>query len=270
MNLQATKTPAVTTHNHSYDRHASDFARAASFEKSSIIGPEIQAEVEKVTERIVFRKGRHKIVDIGCGPFLLSAPFVREGFHVDGVDPSQDMLTVAKNTINLFENNIREVRPSLLDGTKGIRLVKTTKELKQNSYKIALLNFVHQCAPDEHSLVKIFEQAAGLLRENSRLIITGAHPDYLHEKHSCCEYDVTDPLTMNNGDAYTGRIFNDMGVPTYELSGDHFWSLDSLQHIASRTGFSVKELREIDDKKTTGRNASKTPAYFLMSLQYPA
>jgi ubiquinone/menaquinone biosynthesis C-methylase UbiE len=41
----------------------------------------------------------HKILDIGCGTGLASAPLVENGYNVTGVDPSQPMLDVAKEQL---------------------------------------------------------------------------------------------------------------------------------------------------------------------------
>jgi len=101
--------------------------------------------------------------------------------------------------------------------------------------------------PDEKSLKEMFAQVAELLMPHGRLIITGAHPENLHIEHSCCEYDVDDPDKLNDGDKYTGRIYNEMGAPIFNLDGDHFWGLDTLQKTAESVGFKLKESKDIDE-----------------------
>lgn len=262
-------TSAIAQEKHDYDKRADLFASAVGFEKSSIIAPAIRHEFNTLVTKTHFDKACDKIIDIGCGPFLLSLPFLRDGIHVDGLDPSTEMLSIAKQAIEDAAPNLTSDAVQLLNDDK-IKLVSEYEDLKENSYQLAMLNFVHQCAPSVKSLNTLFNKASTLLQEDGRLIMTGAHPDYLYDPHACCEYDISNKKTnanLQNGELYSGHIYNEMGAKTYELHGDHFWSLDKLQSAAKQAGFETKGLVDINDKETTMRRASKTPAYFIMTFK---
>jgi len=134
---------------HNYTEHASIFARAVGFEKSSIISPALSAEVEKIQTRGEFDPTKHKMVDIGCGPFLLALPFISDGIHVDGVDPSKEMLSIAESTISTARPNLNKAAKQLINSNR-VLLVESPAELKKSDYKIAMLNFVHACPMKNH------------------------------------------------------------------------------------------------------------------------
>jgi len=54
-----------------------------------------QLLIRRVIERVGLDSG-DPVMDLGCGPGLLTIPFAREGMKVTGVDPEPDMLEAAR------------------------------------------------------------------------------------------------------------------------------------------------------------------------------
>lgn len=261
MNLQPT---TVTPQQHDYNKGTELFTRAVGHEKLSIISPAIRAlfkRLSNVDNQIPSKNPR--ILDIGCGPFLLSIPFIRDGIHVDGVDTSDKMITVARKTLEDSKDKLPSTAP--LD---KVRLVSSMDDINEETYDVAMMNFVHQCAPSRIALNKLFQKAAEKVKPGGHLIITGAHPEYLHMSHACCEYDVKEGQSLQDGDMYTGRIFDETGKATYELAGDYFWSIDAITSSANSSGFRLSSVNPIDDIETPYREA-QSPAYFIMHLRRP-
>ena len=67
------------------------------------------------------------------------------------------------------------------------------------------------------------------------VIVIGANPGGLNKKHVTCEYDVTDPESLQEGTTYTGRIFDGRGNSTFAVK-DKYWSLSSITNSAARAG----------------------------------
>tara|TARA_B100001750_G_scaffold196580_1_gene168816 strand:+ start:1126 stop:1938 length:813 start_codon:yes stop_codon:yes gene_type:complete len=257
------KQPAQPAGLHDYDQFADKFAKAAGHEKREIIHPAIAQAFTSIAAHGHFNPKDDKIVDYGCGPFTLSIPFLRWGVTVDGVDTSSEMLKTARETLTSWRE---EFSPDAQRVADQVRLVQSAADLKKDDYQLAMMNFVHQCAPDVFSLRKMFGDVAGTLKSGGNLIITGAHPEYLHQPHACCEYDVEDSSILKDGQPYTGRIFDETGKSVYELKGDYFWSMNAIISSAAYHNFRFVSSTSINDVATQARKASD-PAYFLMHLR---
>ena len=253
---------ARVEHNpHDYDKGTNLFARAVGHEKLSIISPAIRALFRRLSNVGQINKENARILDIGCGPFILSIPFLRDGIIVDGVDTSEEMLTVARKTVEDSREKLSATAP--LD---DVKLVSSMDLVDDESYDMAMMNFVHQCAPNKIALNKMFQKAAEKVKKGGHLIITGAHPEFLHLEHPCCEYDIKNDEELSDGDMYTGRIFDESGNATYELKGDYFWNIGTISDSAESSGFKLSSVNPVDDIETPYRDA-ESPAYFIMHLK---
>lgn len=247
---------------HNYDSGTGLFAKVASREKQEIILPAIRGQLDKIVSNSGLLREQHRVLDFGCGPFILSIPLLRSSFPVDGYDTSEEMV---KTACQILDSSKKSLNGGAEIANQTI-LTSELSDLKGRQYDVVMMNFVHQVASDKKSLKKLFRDASSYLKDGGYLIITGAHPDWLHKPHTCCEYDVSDPRTLNDGDLYTGRIVDSSGMVTYDLHGDHFWKKDTLITTAQSVGLSTGDVTDIDDKETFGREAND-PAYFLMSFR---
>lgn len=238
-----------------YEREAHRFADAVHFEKTSIVAPAIKEAFNRAVHDGTFMPKHDRIVDIGCGPFFLALPFLKDGNHVDGIDSAAAMRDAAKKTLK--NSNVP---------INGCRLVASSAELNEGDYSFGMLNFVHQCAATRGDLVEMFEQASSLLKPGSHMVLTSAHPRYLHVPHSACVYDVADSNALQDGDVYTGAIYDTMGNKAFQLEGDHFWSVDTLIDTSKEAGFRLLNLVDIADKDSLARTASREPAYMIMTF----
>ena len=248
---------------HNYDKNAQKFAGIAGLEKIKIY-PFIERAFNEAALNGSFDRQNDKILDIGCGPFLLALPFLRRGIAVDGVDSSKNMLKVAKD--NLKKTNLGYV------SNDNMQEISSMRDVPCAEYGFAMMNFVHQCSPNRKSLDKLFQVAFKALKPGSTLYITGAHPDHLDVPHSLCEYDIDDVSTMKEGQRYTGRIYQQDGT-SYDLSGNHFWQIDSLKKAARKAGFNFSngDVEKIEDVEVLSpvRQPSREAAYFGMTLTKP-
>lgn len=233
------------------------FADAALFEKTNIILPTLREVFARACNEHGFNPGKHKILDIGCGPFFIGLGICADGTRVDGYDPEPAMIDVARGVV--------EDSPAFSDKEKPI--LTTDMDELTVPYRMAMLNFVHQTCSTKNELSTLFNQVYDLVEDGGLLVVTGAHPDFLHDKHAACEYDVADSEKLKDGDVYTGRIYDALGKTKFNLTGDHFWTFETLQGVAKKEGFCVKTTSNIDDKPSLSRPASKTPPYFLMTFK---
>jgi ubiquinone/menaquinone biosynthesis C-methylase UbiE len=124
---------------HDYNRGARKFTQTVGHEKGAIISPAIQRVFKDLVNDNKFKpQNGDKILDIGCGPFLLAMPFIRDGIHVDGVDTSSEMLSIAAETIENAKPKLNGVSSRLLRADK-VKLVETMSEVRKNSYQMAMM-----------------------------------------------------------------------------------------------------------------------------------
>ena len=246
-----------------YDGDAAPrFAAAVGFEKSAIIAPALTKAFSKAVHDHNFSPENDKVIDIGCGPFLLAMPLLRDGIHVDGVDITTDMITQAQHTLDLAI-----VHPDI--DRAAIQLATDYAELTPGSYQFAMLNFVHQCCDTRQSLVDLFSQANDLLKPGGRLVVMACHPDYLHAPHAAyaCNVDRNKPL--KDGDAYGGDIYSEYGRAAFRIEDDHYWSSHTVQKAAEEAGFQVRNIEDIEDKSNIARKGSVAPAYLMFTFSKP-
>ncbi len=259
-NIENQKSEAI----HNYDEGSGLFARAVGHEKLAIILPAIRSEFNRIVASNGFSPETDKVLDFGCGPFSLSIPFIRDLIHVDGVDSSLEMLNTAKETIEQWKPKFTAQAVEIME---QVKLTSSASEIRDEDYQLAMMNFMHQCASTPKELKRYFRDVSDKMKDGGHLIITGAHPEFLHNPHACCEYDVKDSSKLSDGDVYTGRIFNETGESVYELKSDYYWSFNAITEAANDGGdLRLISVTEVDDKETAARQAN-SPAYFLMHLR---
>lgn len=241
---------------HDYNQSARDFTVGADFEKTQL-AKELKIVFEEASHKFGFDPSLHQVLDYGSGPGLMALPVAKEEIRIDCYDPSPNMIEQARITFDTaeFDKNIRRNR-----------LVTDTAELEQGSYKIVMVNFVHQCISTKKELSELFRKVRGLLRNDGVLVVMGAHPDYLHVPHAGCHYNVANSADLEDGDKYTGFLRNTRGKPSYMLNGDYFWKINTLHNLADVEGFEEKGRVDIADFDTLARSASRVPAYFRMTF----
>ena len=243
-----------------YNDSAKQFADAVMFEKAAIIAPALQRAFERAVHwDNNFDPQKDKIIDIGCGPFLLALPFLTKGIHVDGVDIAPNMLEQAQKTLARNANV----------PVNGTRLVDNFNNLAKGAYSFAMMNFVHQCCVNRSELDALFRQANELLKAGSSLVLIGSHPDFLHVPHSACAYNVAHGKRLADGELYTGTIYNYQADETFDLKGDYYWSKKTLLEAGRGAGFEVEVVEPIEDLPSLRRPKSKEPAYIMMIFSKP-
>lgn len=237
------------------------FAAAVGFEKSTIIAPALTKAFSKAIHDHNFSPENDKVIDMGCGPFLLAMPLLRDGIHVDGVDITPDMITQAQHTLDAAI-----LHPDIDRG--AIQLATDYSSLAPQSYQFAMLNFVHQCCDTRESLVDLFTQANDLLKPGGRLVVMACHPDYLHVPHAAYACNV-DKDSLTDGDAYGGNIYSELGRAAFRIEEDHYWSRHTVQKAAEEAGFHVRTIEDIEDQSNIARNKSIVPAYLTFTFSKP-
>lgn len=238
------------------------FADAGWCERNAIILPALIEAVEEIVRQGNFSRSEDRILDIGCGPFVLGLPFLRKGYMVDGIDTSEHMIRVAREKVE------KEANPNLI--LANLSAYERPEELPVNAYGMAWLHFVHNCCPNEGSLGKLFQQAHRVLRPGGTLVMIGNHPNYMHRPHSSYEiYDIRENEIPADGKIIRGRLFKADGTSGFELSGDYYWSLATVMKKAIESNLIPETLESIKDKDTTARQGSGGPAYFMMQLRKP-
>jgi 2-polyprenyl-3-methyl-5-hydroxy-6-metoxy-1,4-benzoquinol methylase len=109
-------------------------------------------------------KGR--ALDVGCGSGIYTRELALLGFHVDGIDVSNEMLTLAKEycfglNVDLHHSALQEYNP---ENTK---------------YQLILASFVVGYFED---LAKFFKRLDNLLSENGALVLSTIHPIRMFSK----------------------------------------------------------------------------------------
>lgn len=244
-----------------YD-NARAFKEAIFFEKTAIIAPALKKVFGRAVRDGIFDIRKDRIVDIGCGPFLLALPFLNDGVYVDGIDITPNMIVQAKETLEAadFDGKINK---------ESIKLVTEYNKLASKSYAFAMLNFVHQTSRTEESLTKLFKNAHDLLKPGGTLVLTSTHPDYLHIPHAAYECDVKDSAALKDGDKFGGWLYDSSGKKAFRLDGDYFWSVRGLHTAAFNAGFDPGTTEEVDDHPTLWRKKSDAPAYLMMTFRKP-
>lgn len=104
-----------------------------------------------------------RVIDIGCGPGVLSKKFAALAVSVTGIDMSKKMIQIARQGIST-ESNLTFVKSTIEDYALSFH---------STPFSLAIANMTLVTTLDSH----MFMQAtASLLRHNAHFIITITHP----------------------------------------------------------------------------------------------
>jgi SAM-dependent methyltransferase len=238
---------------------AKEFSDAAQFEKGTIIKPSLMEAFDMAAKLGTFDRTKDKVIDIGCGPFLLGLPFLGKKIHIDGYDRAPNMANLAQDTLR---NNANL-------NVNGTRIFDDFSQIKKTDYGFGMLNFVHQCCATRHDLVNLFKEANSLLKPGSHFVVFGTHPEFLHVDHAAYRFNVEQDKPLQDGDVYTGTIYGFASDKTFELTGDHFWSRGTIYDAAREAGFNFHGAVDVADKGSFVRDPSDDPAYLRMTFVKP-
>ncbi len=234
--------------------HAHETAEALLWERT-LLAPELKNIFSKVSSLSGFKKEEQRVINIGCGAAPDSTPLLRDGIIVDGVDRSVSMLRIA-------EQNIRDDE-EIPDSIKNrVRLVPSFDNLKDSSYAIGMMDFVHQGCNTPAELDALFALAARVVQKGGHLIVVGEHPDHLNKKHSLykCTTIIENPL--DDGHAYKSVIINPTTKAHHQFAGSAtYWTTATLEKAALRSGLRLVEKRDIEDPHICTRGSDGYPGY---------
>jgi SAM-dependent methyltransferase len=115
------------------------------------------AEVQEMV-RYLLPQGEHTVVDLCCGPGMVSGALIIGGWHVIGVDASRSMVTRARGRLSHVVN----------------RPVQDTG-LPAGAYSVVMSTLSHTDAPWE----AIVAEAHRLLEPGGYFVYVGTHPCFL-------------------------------------------------------------------------------------------
>jgi SAM-dependent methyltransferase len=261
MSLQGTAAPTAPQATQDWDQTASVWGDIVGHEKDQILGPALVAKMKGIQVSGAFDIVHSRALDWGCGFGSLMASLLRAGFKTDGYDTSPAMVAAARNTLTNAQGHLSAVSGFVPTITNNL------VELPQATYKMALLSFVHQCAPNKTALKNVLNDVGSYVEPCGHLIMIGAHPHKrnLSQPHSSCEYDWPKRRNLNDGDKYSGRIFNGDGAKVVDLVAERYWSLRTLKATLRRVGFGDITIQPIADVASKGRPASTTAPFFMLT-----
>lgn len=234
--------------------NAPQTAAALLWEKN-LLAPELKALFNAVSINIGFDKSSQRVVNIGCGAAHDSIPLLRDGIIIDGIDRSTSMLRIAEENINSDEEITEYTK-------KKIRLVPSFSELQDQSYAIALMDFVHQGANSIEELGTLFFNASRIIQKSGYLIVVGEHPDHLNKKHSLykCLTAIDSPL--KDGDRYNSSIINPSTKEQHHFAGSaSYWSTSTLDRVAGQNDLVLANKKDIHDPHICTRGTDGFPGY---------
>ncbi len=243
-----------------WEKTAHNWGDIVGFEKEEILQPALIAEIRALKAMGAFCPSLGA-VDYGCGFFTLGIAMLREGIPTDGIDTAAFMVESSLETLAKGAHLLPPI-PGFIP-----TIVQRHEKLPRQQYGLGLLSFVHQCAENIGQLEALFTQVGNHLAIGGNLILFGAHPSKanLSEPHASCEYDWPADRDLQDGDSYSGRIFNGAGKKVVDLVGERYWSLGTLRQVLARVGFYVDNLVAVDDKPSAGRPASLTAPFFMLT-----
>lgn len=166
-----------------------------------------------------------RILDYGCGDFIVGRSLESDHTEVYGYDPDREMIKEAHSR----------------DEEKLSRLFSQIQDFKDGAFEYCIMSFVHQVAKDEVTLRSFFRDAYSKLRLGGALIIVGAHPAYVGRPFSAFQCD-REAKYLKSGDKYGGTIFGAQEGGEYKLKdADTYWSLDIIIKQLTSTGFKVPD-----------------------------
>jgi SAM-dependent methyltransferase len=144
-----------------------------------------------------------QVLDIGCGPGVLSPFIARAGARYTGVDASARMLAFARKHHGTRGRFVRH------DATQLARSV----ELREESFDAAVFLLSIQ---DIDPLEAAVESASWALRRGGRLVIVMTHPCFRIPRQSGWGWDAARALQYRRVDRYLTRL----AVPMKAYGGD--------------------------------------------------
>ena len=261
--VKAEKLRGKLTTDYRNEVNANRFAAAATHEKDLIIAPAIQAAFEKASAG----RGKKVVLDYGMGPGYITVPFLADGHTVYGYDTSEDMVNIAKAVINEADNLAKASHLFTSDYRILDTVINNNPDKKGADFGI--LSFVHPCIDTKDNLDNLMHKVAKLMADNSTVIIIGANPEGLAKSHVTCHYDVKDPPELNDGDIYTGTLYDGRGNSKFRIT-DRYWSQKTLINSADSAGLRFITSETIEDKRgTSPRRPDKSglPPFIMLTFR---
>ncbi len=167
-------------------------------------------------------KGKEAI-DFGCGTGR-STRFLRDhGFHVTGVDISEDMIRKA-----------RQVSP---DGDYRLIEDGDFSQLRPGAYDLVLAAFTFDNIATEEKKIRLFHGLAGLLNPQGRIVMVVSSPEiYLHEWASFSTKDFPENRLAASGDVVKIVVTDHEDRRPVE---DIVWTDEAYREVFGKAGLAV-------------------------------
>ena len=190
-----------------------------------------------------------KVLDYGCGTGTFSRYLQSMGASVTGVDISENMIGVAK------KNGPGDIVYQTLSGN-GLDF------LDGDSFDFVVSNFVLCTLPSIHDISLILDQVYRVLKKGGLFVFMNSNWDRSNGKEFISfRLDHCDHLT--SGSPVTAIIKTE---PTILLH-DYFWSQEDYFSLLSKSGFKIKDLKEVLAKSDDVRwlDEKAFPPYYAVS-----
>ena len=165
-------------------------------------------------------KGNNAL-DYGCGPGDSTRLLFNQGFHVEGVDVSNDMLKEAQSA-NINAN---------------FNLIQSGKlPFENNSFDLVFSSFVLFEISTKDELIKIFNEIYRVLKQGAVFIaVTGSEHLYNH-KWVSLDVDFNTNHNLKSGDTAKVRL-KDVDLIVY----DYFWTHQDYLNVIQSSKLDLKE-----------------------------
>lgn len=235
-NLGAFSIPQATSGTDYRDsKIAKHFASTSEFEKDTIIAPYLR----KVFERHVMslnKPGKKIVVDYGAGGGRLSVPFISDGHIYRGYDNSPEMITQANAHIKNIGIKVDKDFPDRFYFTQDYnRILHDVRAGSAQGADFGIVSFVHPCMGTEQDLDDLTQKVSNLMAPNATVVMIGCNPEGLNQQHVTCQYDVTDPEALKDGELYNGELFDANGNSKL-LIRDRYYSNERLAQSWNKAG----------------------------------
>lgn len=164
-------------------------------------------------------------IDFGCGTGR-STRFLRDhGFHVTGVDISEDMICKARQ----------------LDPEGDYRLIENGdfSQFQRGAYDLVLAAFTFDNIATEEKKVRLFQKLGDLLNPEGRIVMVVSSPEiYLHEWASFSTKDFPENRQARSGDVVRIIVTDHEDRRPVE---DIVWTDEAYREVFGKAGLAVVE-----------------------------
>lgn len=207
--------------------------------------PNLKKEAYSVIAEIVNTDSVMNVLDFGCG----------DGKQISYIsqDKAISLFDINKDAVDLAVRNNKE---------RDITIFDTIYDIPNNQFDILICSLVLMCINNKNEYISILRTFKKALRPNSTLLVLVTHPAFREKEFSYYKTIFDKPFNyFDEGSPFKVQFKN---LKKDNIITDYHWSLSFTINSLIASGFSLDELIELNDSKSSSGYENKYYSPYLL------